>query len=82
MAVWRSDRAGGDTKTPKSRPTLKLPVIAVDALRERKAAQAAERLQAGELWHDLGLVFSTAIGTMSTCRPEPGPLSRQLRLRC
>ena len=64
VAVWRSDRAGGDIKTPKSRRTLKLPLIAVDALRERTAAQAAERLQAGEFWHDHGLVFTTATGTM------------------
>jgi integrase len=64
VAVWRSDRAGGDTKTPKSRRTLKLPLIALEALRERRAIQAAERLQAGESWHDDGLVFTTAIGTM------------------
>jgi integrase len=64
IAVWRSDRAGGDTKTPKSRRTLRLAQIAVDALRQRKAAQAADRLQAGELWHDTGLVFTTTIGTM------------------
>jgi integrase len=64
VAVWRSDRAGGDTKTPKSRRTLRLAQIAVDALRQRKAAQAADRLKAGELWHDTGLVFTTTIGTM------------------
>jgi len=28
VAVWRSDRAGGDTKTAKSRRTLKLPQAA------------------------------------------------------
>ena len=50
VAVWRSDRAGGDTKTPKSRRTLRLAQIAVDALRQRKAAQAADRLKAGEVW--------------------------------
>jgi integrase len=64
LAVWRSDRAGGDTKTAKSRRTLKLAAMAVEALRERKAAQAADRLRAGELWHDEGLVFTTTIGTM------------------
>jgi integrase len=64
VAVWRSDRAGGDTKTPKSRRTLRLAQIAVDALCQRKAAQAADRLKAGELWHDTGLVFTTTIGTM------------------
>lgn len=64
VAVWRSDRAGGDTKTPKSRRTLKLPLLAVEALRERKVAQAAERLKAGELWQDEGLVFATSVGTV------------------
>ena len=64
VAVWRSDRAGGDTKTPKPRRTLRLAQVAVDALRQRKAAQAADHLKAGELWHDTGLVFTTTIGTM------------------
>src|ERR1039457_1491747 len=64
VAVWRSDRAGGDTKTPKSRRTLRLAQIAVNALRQRKAAQTADRLKAGEMWHDTGLVFTTTIGTM------------------
>jgi integrase len=64
IAVWRSDRAGGDTKTPRSRRTLKLPEIALAALRERRAVQAADRLKAGELWQDTGLVFTTTIGTM------------------
>jgi len=64
VAVWRSDRAGGDTKTPRSRRTLKLPEIALAALRERKAIQAADRLKAGELWQDSGLVFTTTVGTM------------------
>ncbi|MEO3830285.1 hypothetical protein [Actinomadura sp. B10D3] len=31
--VWRFVRAGGDTKTDKSRRTLQLPSQAVDALR-------------------------------------------------
>jgi integrase len=64
VAVWRSDRAGGDTKTPKSRRTLRLAAIAVAAFGERKAAQAADRLRAGALWHDEGLVFTTSTGTM------------------
>jgi integrase len=64
VSVWRSDRAGGDTKTPNSKRTLKLSVMAVDALRERKAAQAADRLKVGELWQDTGLVFTTSVGKM------------------
>jgi integrase len=47
MSIWRSDRAGGDTKTSRSRRTLKLPAIAVAALRERSKAQAVEKLKAG-----------------------------------
>jgi len=64
VAIWRSDRAGGDAKTARSRRTLKLPEIALGALRERRAAQAADRLRAGELWQDSGLVFTMTIGTM------------------
>src|SRR5579859_1380203 len=61
--VWRSDRAGGDTKTPKSRRTLALPMRCVLALREQRARQAEERLAAGALWNDHGLVFASAVGT-------------------
>ena len=61
--VWRSVRAGGDTKTEKSRRTLELPGQAADALREHRARQAQERLAAGPLWHDHGLVFASQAGT-------------------
>ena len=63
VAVWRSVREGGDTKTAKSRRTLALPQTAVQALREHKVRQAEDRLAAGPLWHDHGLVFASAIGT-------------------
>jgi site-specific recombinase XerD len=43
---------------------MKLPEIALAALRERKAAQAAERLKAGDLCQDSGLVFTTTAGSM------------------
>ena len=65
VAVWRSDRAGGDTKTSRSRRTLKLPEIARAALQERRATQAADRLKAGALWQDSGLVFTISMGTMT-----------------
>ena len=45
-AVWRSVRSHGDTKTEKSRRTLALPEMAVNALwahRERQAAERARR---------------------------------------
>jgi integrase len=61
--VWRSDRAGGDTKTPKSRRTLSLAVRCVTALRKQWVRQAEDRLAAGELWQDHGLVFASSVGT-------------------
>jgi integrase len=63
VAVWRSVRQGGDTKTAKSRRTLALPKIAVQALREHRRRQAEDRLAAGGVWEDHGLVFASAIGT-------------------
>jgi integrase len=61
-AVWRSVRADGDTKTDKSRRTLGLPVMAVNALRAHKKRQVKERLVAGGQWDDQGLVFATRTG--------------------
>jgi integrase len=69
VAVLRADRAGGDTKTPKSRRALKLPQMAVGALRDWKADQAAERAAAGPRWQDTGRVFTTATGTPLNARP-------------
>jgi hypothetical protein len=61
-AVWRSVRAHGDTKTEKSRRTLALPEMAVDALWAHKKRQAGERLAAGAEWSDQDLVFCTRTG--------------------
>jgi integrase len=63
VAVWRSVRAHGDVKTEKSRRTLQLPQSAVTALKSHKVRQAEERLQAGPLWQDHGLVFASTVGT-------------------
>ncbi|GAA4875686.1 tyrosine-type recombinase/integrase [Actinomycetospora straminea] len=46
----------------KSKRTVTLPAPLVAKLREHKAAQDAERDEAGELWTDLGLVFSQPYG--------------------
>ena len=62
MAVWRSVRAHGDTKTERSRRTLGLPAAAVQALRAWPDSQAGERLAAGDDWQDTGLVFTTHHG--------------------
>ncbi len=61
--VWRAERSGGDTKTPESRRTLALPRKCVEALREHRVRQAQDRLVAGPLWQDHGLVFASAVGT-------------------
>jgi integrase len=60
--VWRSVRAGGDTKTEKSRRTLELPSQAVEALRRHHTRQVSQRLKAGQAWCDSGLVFCSATG--------------------
>ncbi|MEU4703904.1 tyrosine-type recombinase/integrase [Nonomuraea dietziae] len=67
IAVYRSVRAKGDTKTKSSRRVLKLPKKAVEALKAHHIRGSAERLQAGELWRDHGLVF---------CRQDGTPLDR------
>jgi integrase len=64
--VWRSARHGGDTKTEKSRRTLALPQHCMEALRQHRKQQARERLRAGELWQDHGLVFASRVGTPLT----------------
>ncbi|MEU7894916.1 site-specific integrase [Nonomuraea sp. NPDC049152] len=61
--VWRADRDGGDTKTRKSRRTLELPKLAVQALRLHHVRQAAQKLQVGEAWQDRNLVFCSNVGT-------------------
>ena len=62
VAVWRSVRAHGDTKTERSRRTLGLPATAVQALRAWSGSQAGERLAAGDGWQDTGLVFTSHLG--------------------
>jgi integrase len=62
IAVWRSVRVHGDTKTERSRRTLALPAAAVQALRAWRDRQAGERLAAGDTWHDTGLVFTSHHG--------------------
>jgi integrase len=62
ISVWRSVRSHGDTKTEKSRRSLELPQVAVEALQEHLEQQANERLAAGVLWQDNDLVFATATG--------------------
>jgi integrase len=63
IMVWRSVRAGGDTKTRRSRRTLALPQRCVDALREHRTRQDVLKRQAGSQWQDNDLVFPSRVGT-------------------
>ncbi len=49
-------------KTARSRRRLPLTPAVVNMLKTHKAAQAAEKLKAGERWHEEGLVFCNAFG--------------------
>ena len=62
IAVWRSVRAHGETKTERSRRTLALPAAAVQALCAWSGSQAGERHTAGDDWQDTGLVFTSHLG--------------------
>jgi len=62
VAVWRSVRVHGETKTERSRRTLGLPQLAAEGLRALLESQAEERLLAGERWRETGLVFTTSLG--------------------
>jgi integrase len=78
VAVWRSVRSHGDVKTQKSRRTLRMPMAVADALKAHKAKQAEDRLLAGDLWRDHGLVFASAVGTPL----DPSHVRRTFRKIC
>jgi len=50
-------------KTDRSRRTLPVPPFALDALREHRGRQLEERLWNLDCWRDIGLVFTTQVGT-------------------
>ncbi len=71
ISVYRSVRAGNDTKTRKSRRGLAMPMRCVVALRlhrirqeaVKKRAQERHRRGKGKPWQENGLVFASAVGT-------------------
>ena len=54
-----------ETKTVRSRRTLVMPPIVINALRAHHARQIFERLAAGDRWVDLDLVFPSDRGTLA-----------------
>ncbi|MFC4942346.1 tyrosine-type recombinase/integrase [Pseudonocardia sp. GCM10023141] len=70
-------RVGGrlvvdDTKSQASDATVPLPKITRKALLDHLARQGKERVDAGEIWQEHGLVFPTSVGTPM----EPRSLNR------
>jgi integrase len=61
-APGQANLGWGDAKTAKSARTLPLPPLTVEALRERRGRQEAERLFAGDAWTDTGYVFTVRTG--------------------
>ena len=78
VAVWRSVRSHGDTKTEKSRRTLALPEMAVTALRAHRTRQADDRAAAGLTWSDRDLVFPTRTGAAL----DAANVRREFRAAC
>jgi integrase len=62
VAVWRSVRKHGETKTRKSRRTIALPKQVVDVLEEHLRWQQQERASRGMEWSRSGRVFTTRTG--------------------
>ncbi len=52
-----------EPKSAKSRRTVHLTILATKALKKHKAQQAKQRLTAGADWQNIGLIFTTSIGT-------------------
>jgi integrase len=92
VAVWRSVRTHGETKTERSRRTLGLPAAAAQALRSWAGSQAGERLAAGKGWQDPGWCSQTTWAprwtqaTSGKCSnesaPQPGPGTAGHRASC
>ena len=53
----------GQPKSAKSRRTIRLSFVAVDALEVQAGRQAQERADAGASWQDRGLIFASVRGT-------------------
>jgi integrase len=52
-----------ELKSARSRRTIALPAVAVEALRSHRVRQLEARLAAGGRWQDRGFVFTSLVGT-------------------
>jgi hypothetical protein len=63
---WRKARTQLRTtelKSARSRRTIHMPAIMVNALKAQRTRQLEERLAAGGAWKESGLVFTSLVGT-------------------
>lgn len=75
---WREVRTTLNTTEPKSvrsRRTIRMPNVAVQALKAHRKRQLEDRLAAGGDWEDTGLVFTSPIGTPL----DPRNVTREFR---
>jgi integrase len=63
VAVYRSVRARGEVKTPRSRRNLMIPELAAVALELQQEQQAKDHAAAGRRWVNSDLVFTSKVGT-------------------
>jgi integrase len=63
----------GEPKSRKSRRTIALSSLAVEALKRHRAAQNKDRLRAGRSWRGSDFIFTTVVGE----RMDPRNLLRQ-----
>jgi integrase len=78
LHVWRSVRATGDTKTPKSRRSIIVPEEVMAAILRQQERQEQQRADAAELWEDTGLVFTTEAG----CEVDGHDMNRRFQRLC
>lgn len=71
LVTTKNGLAFSDTKRKKSRRSIKLSQIAIEALRIHRKEQNEERLQCGD-WQDSDLVFPKPNGEPTTKRPLTG----------
>lgn len=62
-ALSKKDKTLVEPKSKSGRRTIALPPMIISSLRAHHARQLEQRLKAGDRWRDMGLVFTTGIGT-------------------
>ena len=67
-----------ERKSRRSRRSISMPAVVVDAIKRHQTRQREERLRAGRYWQQTGLVFTSTIGTPMEAREVTRILHRTL----